>query len=180
MQEKSEREALLQREILATAVWGGAVYALYQPRKEGQRGFSSSKFTTTSKIYAQSTRILGTCSVINRARVNGTGTGTITEECRIVLSVQSGIEVKVSNSSAVSLTSSAVNSAAIPPISSATHPVYNTTLLQGPMSSGHLQPHTDNSDIHCQFSSGIETIAVISVEPHGVAQFRSINKIPEG
>ncbi|KAI8534105.1 hypothetical protein RHMOL_Rhmol10G0062700 [Rhododendron molle] len=56
--------------------------------------------------------------------------------------VQSGIEVKVSNSSAVSLTSSAVNSAAIPPISSATHPVYNTTLLQGTMSSGHLQPHT--------------------------------------
>ncbi|KAF7112582.1 hypothetical protein RHSIM_RhsimUnG0214100 [Rhododendron simsii] len=37
----------------------------------------------------------------------------------------------------------------------------------------------DNSDIHCQFSSGIETIAVISVEPHGVAQFGSINKIPE-
>ncbi|KAG5527637.1 hypothetical protein RHGRI_028533 [Rhododendron griersonianum] len=56
--------------------------------------------------------------------------------------VQSGIEVKVNNSSAVSLTSSAVNSAAIPPISSATHPVYNTTLLQGTMSSGHLQPHT--------------------------------------
>ncbi|KAI8535844.1 hypothetical protein RHMOL_Rhmol10G0206300 [Rhododendron molle] len=35
----------------------------------------------------------------------------------------------------------------------------------------------DNSDIHCQFSSGIETIAVISVEPHGVAQFGSINKV---
>ncbi|KAG5539467.1 hypothetical protein RHGRI_019868 [Rhododendron griersonianum] len=34
----------------------------------------------------------------------------------------------------------------------------------------------DNSDIHCQFSSGIETVAVISVEPHGVAQFGSINK----
>ncbi|KAF7130136.1 hypothetical protein RHSIM_Rhsim10G0048800 [Rhododendron simsii] len=31
---------------------------------------------------------------------------------------------------------------AIPAISSATHPVYNTTLLQGTMSSGHLQPHT--------------------------------------
>lgn len=37
----------------------------------------------------------------------------------------------------------------------------------------------DNSDIHCQFSSGIETIAVISVEPHGVVQFGSTNKIPE-
>ncbi|KAE9459623.1 hypothetical protein C3L33_08468, partial [Rhododendron williamsianum] len=34
----------------------------------------------------------------------------------------------------------------------------------------------DNSDIHCQFSSGIETIAVISVEPHGVVQFGSTNK----
>lgn len=37
----------------------------------------------------------------------------------------------------------------------------------------------DNSEIYCQFSFGIETIAVISVEPLGVVQFGSTNKIPE-
>ncbi|KAL6986462.1 hypothetical protein U1Q18_019824 [Sarracenia purpurea var. burkii] len=37
----------------------------------------------------------------------------------------------------------------------------------------------DNSEIHHQLSSGIETVAVISVEPRGVVQFGSTQKIPE-
>ncbi|XP_042481807.1 transcription factor LHW-like [Macadamia integrifolia] len=37
----------------------------------------------------------------------------------------------------------------------------------------------DNSEFHCQFSSGIKTIAVISVAPQGVIQFGSTEKIPE-
>ncbi|XAR55180.1 hypothetical protein NMG60_11030600 [Bertholletia excelsa] len=37
----------------------------------------------------------------------------------------------------------------------------------------------DDPDIHCQFSSGIKTIAIISVEPCGVVQFGSTQKIPE-
>ncbi|CAL5430069.1 unnamed protein product [Camellia sinensis] len=37
----------------------------------------------------------------------------------------------------------------------------------------------DDSEIHCQFASGIETITVISVDPRGVVQFGSTRKIPE-
>ncbi|XP_028099161.1 transcription factor bHLH157-like [Camellia sinensis] len=37
----------------------------------------------------------------------------------------------------------------------------------------------DNSEIHHQFSCGIETVVLISVEPRGVVQFGSTQKIPE-
>ncbi|XP_057478012.1 transcription factor bHLH157-like [Actinidia eriantha] len=37
----------------------------------------------------------------------------------------------------------------------------------------------DDSEIHDQFSSGIKTIVLISVEPYGVVQFGSTQKIPE-
>lgn len=37
----------------------------------------------------------------------------------------------------------------------------------------------DDSEIHSQFSSGMETIVVISVEPHGVVQFGSTHKVLE-
>ncbi|KAL2516670.1 Transcription factor LHW [Abeliophyllum distichum] len=37
----------------------------------------------------------------------------------------------------------------------------------------------DDSEFYCQFSTGIKTIAVISVEPFGVVQFGSTEKIPE-
>ncbi|GMP36804.1 hypothetical protein CsSME_00008811 [Camellia sinensis var. sinensis] len=37
----------------------------------------------------------------------------------------------------------------------------------------------DNSEIHHQFSYGIETVVLISVEPRGVVQFGSTQKIPE-
>ncbi|GMP28686.1 hypothetical protein CsSME_00004132 [Camellia sinensis var. sinensis] len=59
----------------------------------------------------------------------------------------SGNEVEANNSSAASLTSVPVNSVAIPPISSATHPGITTTLLQGTLSQsiglscGHSQPN---------------------------------------
>ncbi|CAL5367637.1 unnamed protein product [Camellia sinensis] len=59
----------------------------------------------------------------------------------------SGNEVEANNSSAASLTSVPVNSLAIPPISSATHPGITTTLLQGTLSQsiglscGHSQPN---------------------------------------
>ncbi|CAL5376744.1 unnamed protein product [Camellia sinensis] len=37
----------------------------------------------------------------------------------------------------------------------------------------------DNSEIHQQFSYGIETVVLISVEPRGVVQFGSTQKIPK-
>ncbi|KVH89983.1 Myc-type, basic helix-loop-helix (bHLH) domain-containing protein, partial [Cynara cardunculus var. scolymus] len=37
----------------------------------------------------------------------------------------------------------------------------------------------DDSEFNCQFSSGIKTIAAIPVEPHGVVQFGSTEKITE-
>ncbi|CAI9775806.1 unnamed protein product [Fraxinus pennsylvanica] len=37
----------------------------------------------------------------------------------------------------------------------------------------------DDSEFYCQFSTGIKTIVVISVEPFGVVQFGSTEKIPE-
>lgn len=69
--------------------------------------------------------------------------GAVPPPQQLLNGVQSaGVEVKANNSSAVSLASSTVNSVAIPPISSATHPFINTTLLQGTTSRGHLLPHT--------------------------------------
>ncbi|XP_076929844.1 transcription factor bHLH157-like [Bidens hawaiensis] len=49
----------------------------------------------------------------------------------------------------------------------------------GPSSSGIWDMFQDDSKLYGQFSLGIKTIAAIPVEPQGVLQFGSTNKIPE-
>lgn len=106
------------------------------------------KSIESAKLLAEN--LLDTISIECRAsRVSSSKVyGAVPPPHQLLNGVQSsGNEVEANNSSAASLTSVPVNSVAIPPISSATHPGITTTLLQGTLSQsiglscGHSQPN---------------------------------------